>query len=336
MIPDSHVNRTVTSWPLLACLLAILAAYAIGIAIFPMLRRGGRISVVTQWIAAPVITALLCAIPAEYVVLRALTALPFIDLTLRIIDFGRQSRAGRTANCNWRHYCGLLVPFPLLLVVFGQKNRRLADRGAWPTELARIACGGTVFALGWLCLCLAQRCSVLRSSFWLDHAVKLVVWVIALEFAAQAAAGLERLLGYNTTPPINRTFISRTPAEFWTRWNQRVYGWLYVNVFLASGGNRAPVRGIVATFFVSAVLHEVMFDIATSRVDGYQATFFLMQIPAVLVSRPLERWARRGSPVGVLFAHAATMGWFAASSVFFFHGIERIFPFYYTAEPWLP
>jgi hypothetical protein len=290
----------------------------------------------TQWLAPPAIAALLLVIPAEEVVLRALTSLPLTDLVLRIIDFARQSRAGRTTDCTWRQYCGFLFPFPLLLVVFGQKDRRMPDRRAWRTELVRIANGAAVFALGWLCLCLAQQSTLLRTSFWLDHSVKLVVWVVSLESAAQALVGVERVLGYDTAPPINRTFISRTPAEFWTRWNQRVYGWLYVNAFLASGGNRAPVRGIVATFFVSAVLHEVMFDIATSRVDGYQATFFLMQIPAVLASRPLERWARRGSPAGVLFAHAATVAWMGASSIFFFYGIERIFPFYYTAEPWLP
>jgi hypothetical protein len=330
------VNLTVTPWHLLTCLFAILAAYSIGIAIYPLLRRGGPVCIATQWIAPPVIVTLLFAIPAEYVVLRALTAFPFIDLTLRIIDFGRQSRAGRTADCTWRQYCEFLFPFPLLLVVFGQKDRRMPDRSAWRTELVRIACGVAVFALGWLCLSLAQQSTVLRTSFWLDHSVKLVVWVISIEFAAQALAGLERLLGYNTSPLINRTFVSRTPAEFWTRWNQRVYGWLYVNAFLPSGGNRAPVRGVVAAFFVSALLHEVMFDIATSQVDGYQAAFFLMQIPAVLSSRPLERWARRGSPVGVLFAHVATLLWLGGSSVFFFHGIERIFPFYYTAAPWLP
>jgi hypothetical protein len=79
-----------------------------------------------------------------------------------------------------------------------------------------------------------------------------------------------------------------------------------------------------------------MFDIATSRVDGYQAAFFLLQIPAVLASRPLERLARRGSPAGIVLAHLCTIVWLGASSIFFFYGIERIFPFYYTAEPCLP
>ena len=62
---------------------------------------------------------------------------------------------------------------------------------------------------------------------------------------------------------------------------------------------------------------------------------FLSQIPAVLASRPLARLAR-GHPGGIAVAHATTILWMSLTSVFFFHGIDLIFPFFYAAEPPLP
>lgn len=321
--------------PVIACLFAVFAAYSVGVAVFPWLHRKGWPSAVAHWLVTAACVAALFLIPSEQVLLRALTAFPLTDLMLRVIDFGRQSRARRTTNCTWGQYCQFLVPAPLLLVLYGQKDRRLADRTAWKTDLARFAGGATLLGLGTVCLLIAQRSSLLRSSFWLDHAVKLIVWIIALEAAARGLSGLERLLGFDTTPLIDRAYRSRTPAEFWVRWNHRVHGWLYFNTFLPAGGNRSAARGVAAAFLVSAVLHEVMFAIATSRVTGYQALFFLLQIPAVLASRPLAQLARGGLG-GIAVAHGTTILWMSLTSVFFFHGIDLIFPFFYAAEPPLP
>ena len=89
-------------------------------------------------------------------------------------------------------------------------------------------------------------------------------------------------------------------------------------------------------FLLSGLFHEVMFDIATSHVDGYQLAFFSLQVPAVLASGRLERLARRGGLVAKGVAHGLTILWMAATSVFFFRGVHRIFPFVYVSEPWLP
>lgn len=334
-LPFHSTSSIVTSRPVIACLVAVFATYAVGIAVFPWLRRKGRPSAIAQWFVTAACAAALFLIPSEQVVLRALTAFPLTDLMLRVTDFGRQSRAGRTTNCTWGWYSRFLVPVPLLLVVFGQKDRRLADHTAWKADLSRFAGGALVLGVGTVCLLLAQHSSLLRSSFWLDHAVKLVVWVVALEAAARGLSGLERLFGYDTSSPIDNAYRSRTPAEFWVRWNHRVHGWLYCNTFLPAGGHRSPARGVAAAFLVSAVLHEVMFAIATSRVTGYQALFFLVQIPAVLASRPLARLAR-GRPGGMILGHVLTIAWMSLTSVFFFHGIDLIFPFFYAAEPPLP
>lgn len=147
--------------------------------------------------------------------------------------------------------------------------------------------------------------------------------------------GLERLFGFDTAPIIDRAYLSRSPAEFWHRYNQRVRWWLTLNVFRPSGGLRAPARGIWATFVVSALLHEVAFGIATSCFDGYQALFFLLQAPAVIASRPLERLEKRGI-AGALVARLITLLWLAATSMLFFRGVDRVFPFVYAGGPWLP
>jgi D-alanyl-lipoteichoic acid acyltransferase DltB (MBOAT superfamily) len=171
---------------------------------------------------------------------------------------------------------------------------------------------------------------MLRSSFVLDHLVKTALFGVTLEIIGLLAAGLERLAGFEPPRLMNRILLSRTPAQFWLRYNTRVHMWLVRNVFRRVGGARHPAWGVVAVFFVSAVFHEVTFDIALSHVDGYQFTFFMLQIPAVLASPALERFAKRGA-VARIAAHAITIAWFVSTSVFFFRGIGEIFPFYYTA-----
>jgi hypothetical protein len=88
-------------------------------------------------------------------------------------------------------------------------------------------------------------------------------------------------------------------------------------------------------FLFSAVLHELFFGIATSRFTGYQATFFLLQIPAVAISRRMERLAIAWGSFGNVLARVITVLWFTVTSTLFFHGIEQVFHFYYASEPWL-
>jgi D-alanyl-lipoteichoic acid acyltransferase DltB (MBOAT superfamily) len=177
---------------------------------------------------------------------------------------------------------------------------------------------------------------LLRSSFALDHVTKLVIFVVLIESLSRLLVGLERLAGFDTTPIVQNMFLARTVAEFWRRYNRRVHDWFEVNVFRPGGGRRAPVRAVVLVFLVSALFHEVMFDVALSRIDGYQFAFFALQIPAVLASGWLERLARRGGLVGKVVAHGVAILWMVSTSVFFFRGVHRIFPVVYVSEPWLP
>jgi D-alanyl-lipoteichoic acid acyltransferase DltB (MBOAT superfamily) len=144
------------------------------------------------------------------------------------------------------------------------------------------------------------------------------------------------LAGFDTTPVIDRAFLARTLAEFWRRWNNRINAWLYWNAFLPAGGRRAPARGVWAACLFSAVLHEIAFTIATSQFTGYQFIFFLIQAPAIILSPALVRLSRTTGTIGIVIAHTATALWMGCTSIFFFHGVDLIFPFMYTSEPWLP
>ncbi len=311
--------------------LSIALAYGIALAAWPILKGKGWIGAVGSAIAAGSVMLCPALIPPEKVMGRALTALVCIDPFFKMIDYARHCRTvggGRAGE-----YYRFLIPFPALLIVFGERDRGLPARVAVGPEMARVIVGAVGSAMCFLAV-ISGTVGV-RWSFALDHAVKLVVFVVLIESASQMLHGMERLAGFGTRPIIRFCFLSRTPAEFWWRYNTRVHLWLEKNVFRPVGGRRAPVRGVMATFFVSAIFHELAFGLATSRLDGYQFTFFMIQAPAVLISRSLERFARRTGAAGDASVRILTAFWMYATSILFFHGVDRIFPFVYASDPWL-
>ncbi len=177
---------------------------------------------------------------------------------------------------------------------------------------------------------------LLRSSFALNHAAILPIFVLAIESLSRAYYGLEHLAGFDTTPIVRNAYLSRTVSEFWRRYNYRTHDWLYRNVFLPTGGRRAPVRSVLLVFLVSGLFHEVTFALATSRLTGYQFAFFTIQGPAALASGRLERLARRGGIAGKITAHGATILFMAVTSVLFFDGVSKVFPFVYASQSPLP
>ena len=257
------------------------------------------------------------------------------DLMFRMIDYYRHQRSASGA-AGYRDYCRFLVPFPVLLVTLAEHRRRLlGNRLAW-RDVVRVFGGAAGVATGFLLLALASEVGTIREHFLVDHVVKVAIFVLTIESISRFLYGLERLAGCNTAPIVQNAFLSRTVAEFWLRFNSRVHRWLYDNIFLPSGGRRAPTRGICLVFLVSALLHELPFGIATSRFDGYQFAFFMLQAPAVLASRSIERWAKRGGITAKVGAHSFAILWMVGSSVLFFHGVNKVFPFLYASESWLP
>ena len=316
---------------------AVIAAYCYAVMAFPLLRIRGRFGRFLA-ICVALITPL-CAflISADRVIERAFAELVAVDLSFKMIDFARQHGNRPAKSIPFRDYLRFLAPFPALLVVFGERDKRTAARPPLARELVIISLLGCVIAGALVTVQVADGKAAVQASFLLDQAIKLALFVVTIEAFSRMSWGIERLAGYGTTPIIDRCYLATTPGDFWRRYNRRVGRWLYLNVFRPSGGRRAPVRGVFLTFFVSAVFHEVCFAIATSRFTGCQFAFFFLQAPAVAVSIRFQAVVDRAGPVFRAMSRAVTVAWFYVTSVLFFEGVDRIFPFVYASRPsWLP
>jgi len=324
---------------LLATSLSIVVAYLYTIAAWRVVRTGNKACVA---VALPVLLSPLI-IPMTHVGLRALIAFLSFELFCKMIDYARQVRCGRNSTDRFAVYVRFLVPFPVLAVVFGQHQRRLTEpvpKRFKAHTLVKIAWAMAVFMLGFAMVDAVSRLPAARSSFLVDHTLKVLIFTFTIEALSRLLHGFERLAGFDTRPVIDSAFLAHTVAEFWVRYNNRVHAWLRHNAVDWGKDRRATegsiIRGVFFVFLVSAVFHELMFGIATSRFDGYQFAFFMLQAPAVWVSFKLHRFIRRGGILRRVTAIGTTFIWMWATSIFFFHGVNRVFPFFYASDPWLP
>jgi hypothetical protein len=314
--------------------LAVLTAYGCA-AIMPLLRDRlrGRSGAFVGWCLVPIILVCPLLIPPANVGLRAASAFVSGDITFKVVEsFRHRGQVGR--GITLREYYRFLIPFPVLSAVHPDHKRRRPE-SPWPQVLRRL--GGVVgFTLALLAVRSLSGIALLRSNFALNHAAILPIFVLAVESLSRALCGLERLAGFDTIPIIRNAYLSRTVSEFWRRYNCRVHDWLYRNVFQPTCGRRAPVRSVLLVFLISGLFHEVVFALATSRPTGYQLAFFTIQGPAALASGRLDRLARRGGVAGKVMAHGATILFVAVTSVLFFDGVSKIFPFIYASRSPLP
>ena len=316
--------------------LAVLIAYGCAV-VAPLLRyrlRGG-VGTFVGWCFVPMILGCPLLIPSANVGLRAASAFASGDITFKMVDYFRHW-GNVDRRIVLREYYRFLIPFPVLSAVYPDHKRRLLrPESPWP-QVLRLFGGIVGVTMALLAVRTLSGIAQVRSSFALNHAVMLPTFVLAIESLSRALCGLERLAGFDTTPIIRNAYLSRTVSEFWRRYNDRIHDWLYRNVFQATGGRRAPVRSLLLVFLVSGLFHEVMFALATSRLTGYQLAFFAIQGPAALASGRLERLARRGGIAGKITAHGATILFVAVTSVLFFDGVSKIFPFIYASQSPLP
>jgi hypothetical protein len=287
------------------------------------------------WSAGLLLALCPLLIPANEVIARALVSVPCADAWFRSVDFARVLSRRRATSPSLSQCLEFLIPFPTFLAVFDDRKRR-ASMTIESIELRRVAIAGSLVIIELGLLHLLFDVPALQASFILDHIVKLLLFVATTETLSQLALGLEHLAGFDTVPIIRGAILSQTVGEFWCRYNTRVHRWLQYNVFLPCGGLKSPVRGVMLAFFISAVFHELMFGIATSRFDGYQFAFFMLQAPAVLISQTIERLRFKYGAVISAVNRMLTIAWFVVSSMLFFHGVDRVFHLVYTSQPWLP
>jgi hypothetical protein len=316
--------------------LAILIAYGCAV-VAPLLRYRlrGRAGAFAGWCFVPIVVACPVLIPSANVGLRAASAFASCEIVFKIVEYFRQwGKLDRSTVLG--DYYRFLIPFPVFSAVYPDHKRRLLrPESPWPQILRFL--GGTIgFTIAFLAVRALSGIALLRTSFALDHAVKLLIFVFAIESLSRALCGLERLAGFDTTPIIRNAYLSRTISEFWQRYNYRIHDWLYRNVFQATGGRRAPVRSMLLVFVVSGVFHELAFALATSRVTGYQFAFFTIQGPGALALGRLERLVRRGGIAGKIMARGAMILFVGVTSILFFDGMSKVFPFVYASRSPLP
>jgi len=319
------------AWWLIAGAASLACAALAG----PFVRRPGVIGLAVTILTVVLIFSAPLLIPAEFVRSRAMASLVSVTLAFKLIDYRRHCRINEESDVGVKRFLRYLIPYPIVLV-FGPHEKRSVGENPLGPQVRKLVLGTTLYAIVFLGMPLLSSVPLLQRSFLLDHCLKVMLFVAAVESMSLAITNFERLGGFETTPITRRILLSRSVAEFWLRYNTRVHDWLYANVFQPAGGRRAPVRAVLLTFFVSGLFHEWMFGISTSRFDGYQFAFFMLQAPACLLSPKLQRLARRPSVIGKAIAHTFTILWFTTTSMLFFHGVNRVFDFTYVGEPWLP
>lgn len=305
-------------------------AFGLCIALWPCFGLRGPAS----WLCLGVSTSVLftpLVVASQQVSLRALACVLAVELFFKTTDYAAQRRTASNVDHGFLSYAKFLVPFPVLLVRFGHRSRRPEFNWSRCYSVGRAM---IAFVFGFALVELLSHVAMVRSSFLLDHTLKFIVFTWAIESLARSLYDLERFAGYDMRPLIDNAYRSRTVGEFWYRYNTRVHSWFDHNVFRPLGGRRAPVRAIFLTFLVSGLLHEIGFAITTSRIDGYQFTFFILQAPAIILWHRVQRATTTN--FGKIVLHGSTILWMWATSMFFFHGVNRVFPFFYVSDPWLP
>ena len=93
--------------------------------------------------------------------------------------------------------------------------------------------------------------------------------------------------------------------------------------------SRARLLGpTLATFLVSAAVHEYVFSVPTGRLQGYQKAFLLIHgvsVAATLRVKP-RKW-------GAVLWVAATLVFNVATAVLFFASVNHVLPFYQHRPP---
>ena len=295
--------------------LALAIAFLPAVCFYPVIgwRRGPRVATllileVVVW-SAPLVLPRATFLRLLAGVLATMPAVKMWDMCL----------AGRRGAPRFIQYLLYLVnPFNLVW-------RRVAAERRPPirADILRVALGilGSAGAV-WVCY-VVFAVHWRRLPFAVEHCAKVPALFLVILVVANTFAAGYRLMGIPSTDFSNNFFCARTPAEFWRGYNRPAGQFLHEDVFKVLGGTRFPVLGALATFAVSGLVHEALFDIAVWRVQGYQMAFFLIQGVAAVATARLRPTGWR-AVVGIL----ATLSFNLAAALLFFASMNEVVPFY--------
>ena len=303
---------------------ALLAAVTAALAFYPALRlrRGRPLGAYLASCTAIALTPLI--IPADRPLPRFVSAVAAVTLGTKLFDLHVGAGVG-----NHPGFWSFLLFLPnVSALVFRKIDAEQRPSRAF--DLARLpAAAALTLVAAWLFMG-AYLIDWRSLPFALEHCVKVTTFFLGLVSVAWAAMSAFRLLGGKGREGVGNPFAARTPADFWRSYNRPAQQFFYEDVFKLVGGRRAWIGGTLATFAVSAAIHEYVFDIASSRIQGYQTAFFLIQAVAVMATiriRP-RGWNAVAWVIGTTVFNLAT-------SVLFFASVNELAPFYSRPVPWL-
>jgi hypothetical protein len=224
------------------------------------------------------------------------------DLMLAAYSYGVDTRGGPTPS--WRDFSFFLLVNPALM--YRRRGCRVGGPSLDFGGLARAALGVvTVFlSAGVIELARAHAAGWLAAAQSATAGVVGTLTVGALRFCREYAAqsgvaslqiGCMRQLGHRIPERYRYPLLSRSPAEFWRRWNTYVGGWAQAYVFVPlvsvvprwSRRGRSSTRliyaiGVVMTFALVGALHDAFVIAAERRWSASVTVWFVAMACLVL------------------------------------------------------
>ena len=124
--------------------------------------------------------------------------------------------------------------------------------------------------------------------------------------------------------PMRHPLAATTPADFWRRWNRPTQQFLHEYIYRPLGGRRAPVAATLATFVVSGLIHEGLFDLCAGRIAGWQIAYFTLHGVAAAATANV----RPRGPVQRGVWTVATLAFGFATTLLLGATLNDIVPFY--------
>ncbi|KAJ1641720.1 hypothetical protein IWQ61_010745, partial [Dispira simplex] len=95
---------------------------------------------------------------------------------------------------------------------------------------------------------------------------------------------------------------SGTLARYWRLWNQPVHYFFKRHVYIPCLKAGMPsFAAVILTFFLSALLHEILFGIPTHTIRGHAFWGIMFQVPLILFTERLAKYTSKDSSVGNIF-----------------------------------
>jgi hypothetical protein len=193
----------------------------------------------------------------------------------------------------------------------------------WAMAVLKSAVGLTLVMFG-ASLGLPTRSAALDVVFMLFE-----VWAFG-SAASDLVVGAMALAGLQLEDAFDWPLRARSVLELWARYDRWFGRGLRIIVFDRIG-HRRPAQAVLATFFASGVLHEVLFDSVVPALAGRQLAFFLLHGLGAVGLAALERRLR---PPGAV-SRALTLLFVLATAPLFFSCLSPLGSLHGDLGPWL-